>query len=82
LTGPTVIAARRKARDDDCPVVAGTVECRAGTAPSRKAARLDWFIFFLADVQTGLAPLLRLFDTQKWTQVEIGLCLVDRRVVG
>jgi MFS family permease len=37
---------------------------------------LDWFIFFLADVQTGFGPFVAVYLTsQKWTQVEIGLIL-------
>ncbi|ULK96382.1 MFS transporter [Bradyrhizobium sp. I71] len=46
-------------------------------APSRQSLRgLDWFIFFLADVQTGFGPFIAVYlTTQKWTQVEIGLVL-------
>ncbi len=37
---------------------------------------LDWFIFFLADVQTGFGPFVAVYlTTQKWTQVEIGFVL-------
>jgi MFS family permease len=37
---------------------------------------LDWFIFFLADVQTGFGPFISVYLTsQKWTQVDIGLVL-------
>ncbi|MBI5130811.1 MAG: MFS transporter [Rhodopseudomonas palustris] len=45
--------------------------------PSRQSQRgLDWFIFFLADVQTGFGPFIAVYlTTQKWTQVEIGLVL-------
>jgi len=40
-------------------------------APSRQSLRgLDWFIFFLADVQTGFGPFISVYlTTQKWTQV-------------
>ncbi len=46
-------------------------------SPSRRSLRgLDWFIFFLADVQTGFGPFVAVYlTTQKWTQVEIGLIL-------
>jgi MFS family permease len=49
----------------------------AAPAPSRQSLRgLDWFIFFLADVQTGFGPFIAVYlTTQKWTQVEIGLVL-------
>src|SRR6266702_6006508 len=48
-----------------------------GAGPSRRSLRgLDWFIFFLADVQTGFGPFIAVYlTTQKWTQVEIGLVL-------
>jgi predicted MFS family arabinose efflux permease len=45
--------------------------------PSRRSLRgLDWFIFFVADVQTGFGPFVSVYlTTQKWTQVDIGLVL-------
>ena len=37
---------------------------------------LDWFIFFVADVQTGFGPFVSVYlTTQKWTQIDIGLIL-------
>jgi MFS family permease len=56
----------------------------ARPAPSRQSLRgLDWFIFFLADVQTGFGPFIAVYlTTQKWTQVEIGLVLSIGGVVG
>lgn len=58
----------------------GTVSAapnRGRPAPSPQSLRgLDWFIFFLADVQTGFGPFISVYlTTQKWTQVEIGLVL-------
>src|SRR3974390_526314 len=46
-------------------------------APSRESLRgLDWFIFFLADVQTGFGPFVAVYlTTQKWTQGQIWLML-------
>jgi MFS family permease len=46
-------------------------------APSARSLRgLDWFIFFVADVQTGFGPFVSVYlTTQKWTQVDIGLVL-------
>ena len=40
--------------------------------PSRQSlSGLDWFIFFLADVQTGFGPFVSVYlTTQKWSQVE------------
>ena len=45
--------------------------------PSERSQRgLDWFIFFLADVQTGFGPFIAVYLTsQKWTQTDIGLVL-------
>ena len=53
-------------------------------APSRESLRgLDWFIFFLADVQTGFGPFIAVYlTTQKWTQAEIGLVLTIGGLVG
>ncbi|HKU98977.1 MAG TPA: MFS transporter [Vineibacter sp.] len=37
---------------------------------------LDWFVFCVADVQTGFGPFIAVYlTTQKWTQVDIGLVL-------
>ena len=53
-------------------------------APSRASQRgLDWFIFFLADVQTGFGPFIAVYlTTQKWTQVEIGFVLSIGGIIG
>ncbi|MBR1123730.1 MFS transporter [Bradyrhizobium lablabi] len=52
--------------------------------PSKQSQRgLDWFIFFLADVQTGFGPFVAVYlTTQKWTQVEIGFVLSIGGIVG
>ncbi|OCK54296.1 MFS transporter [Bradyrhizobium sp. LMTR 3] len=52
--------------------------------PSRESHRgLDWFIFFLADVQTGFGPFIAVYlTTQKWTQVEIGFVLSIGGIIG
>src|SRR6187551_2943174 len=44
---------------------------------SRRSLRgLDWFVFFVADVQTGFGPFIAVYLTsQKWTQTDIGLLL-------
>jgi MFS family permease len=55
-----------------------------GPTPSRQSLRgLDWFIFFLADVQTGFGPFIAVYlTTQKWTQAQIGLVLSIGGIVG
>src|SRR3954453_7783944 len=57
---------------------------KTAAAPSRQSSRgLDWFIFFLADVQTGFGPFIAVYlTTQKWTQAQIGLVLSIGGVVG
>src|SRR6266699_5832424 len=47
------------------------------TIPSKRSLRgLDWFIFFVADVQTGFGPFISVYLTsQAWTQVDIGFIL-------
>ena len=43
--------------------------------PSPRSLRgLDWFVFFVADVQTGFGPFVSVYLTgQRWTQFDIGL---------
>ena len=55
--------------------MATVVPARHG--PSLRSSRaLDWFVFLLADVQTGFGPFIAVYlTTQKWTQAEIGLVL-------
>src|SRR6202048_930499 len=45
--------------------------------PSRRSLRgLDWFVFFVADVQTGFGPFVAVYlTTQKWTQIDISLVM-------
>ncbi len=52
--------------------------------PSRQSLRgLDWFIFFLADVQTGFGPFVAVYlTTEKWTQAEIGFVLSIGGIIG
>jgi len=52
--------------------------------PSARSLRgLDWFIFFLADVQTGFGPFIAVYLTsQKWTQVDIGLVLSTSGIIA
>src|SRR5690242_3811985 len=48
----------------------------ASTASKRSQIGLDWFSFFLADVQTGFGPFLAVYlTTEKWTNADIGYVL-------
>jgi predicted MFS family arabinose efflux permease len=69
--------ARSTGGDDVAPPVPEPVAGKAASTPSRQSLRgLDWFIFFLADVQTGFGPFIAVYlTTQKWTQVAIGSVL-------
>ncbi len=77
------LSRRSTGRDGD-PVPLPEPEPRDASTPSRQSLRgLDWFIFFLADVQTGFGPFIAVYlTTQKWTQAEIGLVLSIGGVVG
>ena len=49
----------------------------------RSLIGLDWFTFFLADVQTGFGPFVSVYLTgQKWTQGDIGLVLTIGGIIG
>ena len=52
--------------------------------PSRRSlGRLDWFVFLVADVQTGFGPFVAVYlTTQHWTQIEIGLVLTVSGLVS
>jgi len=56
----------------------------ARPGPSLRSTRaLDWFVFFLADVQTGFGPFIAVYlTTQKWTQAEIGLVLSVNGIIA
>src|SRR6476660_9722382 len=50
---------------------------RGQKAPALVSERgLDWFAFFLADIQTGWGPFVAAYLTTKnWTQLDVGLIL-------
>src|SRR5215470_13266453 len=52
--------------------------------PTRRSSRgLDWFVFLVADVQTGFGPFVAVYLTeQKWTQIDIGLILSVAGIVA
>ena len=54
-----------------------------GKPPRTGQRGLDWFNFFVADIQTGFGPFLSVYlTTQKWTQVDIGLVLSIGSIAG
>src|SRR5258707_15255037 len=68
-----------ESRDEPLRVVERMPPEQSGEPPRPSPASqrgLDWFIFFVADVQTGFGPFIAVYLTsQKWTQVDIGLVL-------
>src|SRR5262249_50676560 len=72
---------------DDGDAARAANEAHAGVAtrpageppphPSRASLRgLDWFVFFVANVQAGFGPFINAYLTSvAWTQVEMGLVL-------
>jgi MFS family permease len=72
----------RRARPAKATVVPLPVPARPPPSPQSQHG-LDWFIFFLADVQTGFGPFIAVYlTTQKWTQVEIGMVLSIGGIIG
>lgn len=56
-------------------------ELRRGSQSSQRG--LDWFSFFLADIQVGFGPFLAIYlTTAKWTNADIGLVLTAGSVLG
>ena len=75
---PASPSARRHGREGVAPPPRPPIaETREVPRPSRESLRgLDWFTFFVADVQTGFGPFMAVYLTaNKWTQVNIGLVL-------
>ena len=68
---------RHEADPDEAPPHGEQPEGRGPLTPSRASLRgLDWFIFFVADVQTGFGPFVSVYLTaERWTQFDIGLVL-------
>ena len=67
-----------------CSARARRLTSPGGRAPSPASLRgLDWFVFFLADVQTGFGPFITVYlTTQAWTQTDIGLVLTAGTLVA
>src|SRR5215475_5669245 len=61
---------------------------RASAAPADVLTRgshrsLDWFSFFLADIQAGFGPFVAIYLTaHSWTQLDIGLVLTASGLVA
>jgi len=52
-------------------------------ASKRSQVGVDWFAFFLADVQTGFGPFLAVYlTTEKWNNADIGFVLTAGSIVA
>jgi MFS family permease len=66
----------------DAPAPAPATDQSSGPSPLSRRG-LDWFIFFLGDIQTGFGPFIAVYlATQKWSQTDIGLVLSIGALAG
>jgi MFS family permease len=60
-----------------------TMPAARSAAPAGSARGLDWFTFFLADIQTGFGPFVAIYLTaHQWAQLDIGLVLTAGGLVA
>ncbi|BAT58858.1 major Facilitator Superfamily protein [Variibacter gotjawalensis] len=58
-------------------------ETASPSPPSQSQRGLDWFVFSVADIQTGFGPFIVVYlTTQKWTQTDIGWILTIGAIAG
>jgi MFS family permease len=73
----------RGAGADPASVVQQTVPAARAAVSPASLRGLDWFTFFLADIQTGFGPFVAIYLTQReWTQLDIGLVLTTGGLVA
>jgi MFS family permease len=68
----------RRARSGFAPAAAAkqTAPASDRAASTAGVRGLDWFVFFLADIQTGFGPFVAIYLTaHQWAQIDIGLVL-------
>jgi MFS family permease len=65
------------------PVSGQAPPAAPGTVSPASARGLDWFTFFLADIQTGFGPFVAIYLTaHEWAQFDIGLVLTAGGLVA
>jgi len=66
------------------PAISQQTLPRADATAARASMRgLDWFTFFLADIQTGFGPFVAIYlTTHHWAQFDIGLVLTAGGLVA
>jgi MFS family permease len=75
----------RRVSGDLAPSAAGkqTASASRSAAPAVGARGLDWFTFFLADIQTGFGPFVAIYLTaHQWAQFDVGLVLTAGGLVA
>jgi MFS family permease len=62
--------------DDALASPVSSKQTTAAASTKASARGLDWFAFFLADIQTGFGPFVAIYLTaHQWTQLDIGVVL-------
>jgi MFS family permease len=65
------------------PASGQTLPAAPAAAPPTSSRGLDWFTFFLADIQTGFGPFVAIYLTaHEWAQFDIGLVLTAGGLVA
>ena len=73
----------RRSGGSVAPFFAWRRGARQGTDLSASERGLDWFTFFLADIQTGFGPFVAVYLTaHAWAQFDIGLVLTAGGLVA
>ena len=74
----------RRAESAVAPALAsGSVQSGERVLSDASARGLDWFSFFLADIQTGFGPFVAIYLTaHQWAQFDIGLVLTAGGLVA
>src|SRR5437899_11228503 len=83
-TGAAEVVRRSSGLDRHTKVTLSSAAPAASSAPAAASARgLDWFTFFLADIQTGFGPFVAIYLTShQWAQFDIGLVLTAGGLVA
>jgi MFS family permease len=74
---------RAESTPSPSPASGQTPPAASAAASPTSARGLDWFTFFLADIQTGFGPFVAIYLTaHEWAQFDIGLVLTAGGLVA
>jgi MFS family permease len=74
---------RRFFFDRNLTIVSASSRDKRRQTSQRSLCGLDWFAFFVADIQTGWGPFVAVYLTSAaWTQLDIGLILTIGTITG